>query len=78
MQSIHEGAQTKVAKITSNMNFAQRRAVEANELRPEVHKMMQDATDVVYVINIRPLTYSRILTAFCNLCIEVWSFSNEI
>lgn len=71
LNAIHEGVQAKVAKITPNMNFAQRRAVEANKLRPEVHKMMQDATDVVYMINIRPLIYGRILTVFCKLGIEV-------
>ena len=71
LTAIHEGFQVKVIEITPNMKFTQKRAVEAKNLRPEVHKMMQDVIDVVYIIKIRPLIYNKILTGFCNKHIEV-------
>lgn len=73
----HEGFQIKVMEIAPNMQFTQRLAVEVKKLRPEVHKMMEDAIDVVHIIKIS-LINSRFLTAFCNTGMEIWLFCNEI
>lgn len=66
----HEGFQIKVMEIAPNMQFTQRLAVEVKKLRPEVHKMMEDAIDVVHIIKIS-LINSRFLTVFCNTGMEI-------
>lgn len=71
LTAIHEGFQVKVVEITPNMKFTHRLAVAASKSRPEMNKIIQDATDGVYMIKIRPLIYRRILTVFCNEDVEV-------
>ena len=71
LTAIREGFQVKVREIAPKMKLTQRLAVEIKKLRPDVHKMMQDAIDATCIIKIRPLIYSRILTVFCDQEIEV-------